>query len=140
MYIYYFSLLYFVDRTTCSYDNSASVNADIHVKSTKGEISSPGYPHLYSGQITCIWTIKVPRGFKVKLTFTEFKLNSSADYLEVHEGSSSLSPLMGTFAGSFNLPPDLYTSGRTMWLKFTIDSSGSAKGFHALFSAVTSGR
>ena len=114
-------------------------NENIRLEGTTGEISSPNYPDAYSGTIECIWQIKVPLGFKVKLTFTAFDSHvCTADNLELRDGSSSSAPLMGRFCGP-HLPPDLYTSDRSMWLKFTVRSSASFKGFRARYSAVTTG-
>lgn len=126
------------DSKTCSYVNSLHENGNIHLQGTTGEISSPNYPNVYGGKIKCIWQINVPLGFRVKLTFTSFDSHSCTDKLEVREGLLSSSPLMGSFCGPV-LPPDLYTHGRSMWLRFIVRSSGSFKGFHARYSAVTTG-
>ena len=57
---------------------------------TSGVITSPNYPNAYAHRRVCVWRIKVPRGRKIRLTFTDFALERSSpggicryDYVQV---------------------------------------------------------
>jgi len=41
-----------------------------------GKITSPGYPSHYPNDVQCTWTISVPDGFIVKLTFKFFYMEN----------------------------------------------------------------
>ena len=54
------------------------------------------------------------------------------DYVEVRDGSSESSPLLGRFCG-YDKPGDLKGSSNQLWLKFVSDGSVSKAGFSASF-------
>lgn len=56
----------------------------------------------------------------------------------MRDGSSSSSPLLGTFCGT-DIPPRLQSSQRSMFVRFRTDSSVSNLGFEAAYGSATEG-
>lgn len=54
------------------------------------------------------------------------------DYLEVRDGNSENSPLLGRFCG-YDKPDDIKTSSNQLWMKFVSDGSVNKAGFAANF-------
>lgn len=54
------------------------------------------------------------------------------DYLEVRDGISENSPLLGRFCG-YDKPDDIKTSSNHLWMKFVSDGSVNKAGFAANF-------
>lgn len=73
-----------------------------------GFIYSPGWPNKYRTNQDCTWTIMVPVGQQIRLNISNFDLERpirnkchSGDYLEVRNGLSQYSPLIGQYCGAF---------------------------------------
>lgn len=74
-----------------------------------GFIYSPGWPDKYQTNRDCTWTITVPVGQQIRLNISKFDLESpnirgkcnSGDFLEIRNGVSQFSPLIGTYCGKF---------------------------------------
>lgn len=63
---------------------------------TSGWFSSPGFPSSYPNNVECAWTIPIPPGLKIYLTFLEFDVEEcgascSCDYVEVGRSHSQRS-------------------------------------------------
>lgn len=54
------------------------------------------------------------------------------DYVEVRDGNSESSPLLGRFC-SYGKPDDMKSSSNQLWLKFVSDGSVNKAGFAANF-------
>lgn len=120
-------------------------------RSSSGTIFTPDYPVPYQDYTTCVWSIYVPDGRRVKLTFTDFELGKSVvatkdnfckqifdmDYVEIHDGPWSTGGLLGIYCGK-KMPVDVYSTGPHMWMKFRANPDGvrENKGFKAYFEAV----
>ncbi|KAM4579034.1 bone morphogenetic protein 1a isoform 1-T1 [Fundulus diaphanus] len=106
------------------------------VKRDNGQIQSPNYPDDYRPNKVCIWKISVTQGFHVGLTFQSFEIerhdSCAYDYLEVRDGLSENSPLLGRFCG-YDKPDDIKTSSNHLWMKFVSDGSVNKAGFAANF-------
>ena len=63
---------------------------------TSGEMSSPNFPTNYPNDLHERKTIKVAKGYVIKIHFTNFELesNDDVDYVEITDGD-------GTFLGRF---------------------------------------
>nr|CAB3264299.1 Tolloid protein [Phallusia mammillata] len=101
-----------------------------------GQIQSPNYPDDYRPDKECVWTVNVDEGFQVGLSFQSFKVERhdtcSYDYLEVRDGSTEDSELIGRFCG-YDRPDDIKSTGNTLWIKFVSDASVNKAGFAASF-------
>uniref|UniRef100_A0A7N8WU55 Metalloendopeptidase n=1 Tax=Mastacembelus armatus TaxID=205130 RepID=A0A7N8WU55_9TELE len=106
------------------------------VKKDNGQIQSPNYPDDYRPNKVCVWKISVAQGYHVGLTFQSFEIerhdSCAYDYLEVRDGNSENSPLLGRFCG-YDKPDDIKTSSNQLWMKFVSDGSVNKAGFAANF-------
>ncbi|XP_069771614.1 bone morphogenetic protein 1a [Narcine bancroftii] len=101
-----------------------------------GQIQSPNYPDDYRPSKVCIWRIRVSDTFHVGLAFQSFEIerhdSCAYDYLEVRDGSSEDSPLIGRYCG-YDKPDDVKSSSNKLWMKFVSDGSINKAGFSANF-------
>uniref|UniRef100_A0A672P4E9 Metalloendopeptidase n=1 Tax=Sinocyclocheilus grahami TaxID=75366 RepID=A0A672P4E9_SINGR len=106
------------------------------VRRDSGQIESPNYPDDYRPNKVCTWKIIVPQGFHVGLVFQSFEIekhdNCAYDYLELRDGDSENSPLLGHFCG-YAKPDDIKSSSNQLWMKFVSDGSVNKAGFAANF-------
>ncbi|NXC49902.1 BMP1 protein, partial [Penelope pileata] len=106
------------------------------VKKDHGHIQSPNYPDDYRPSKVCVWRITVSEGFHVGLTFQSFEIerhdSCAYDYLEIRDGSSEGSGLIGRFCG-YDKPDDIKSSSNHLWLKFVSDGSINKAGFAVNF-------
>ncbi|XP_056099916.1 bone morphogenetic protein 1b isoform X4 [Rhinichthys klamathensis goyatoka] len=97
------------------------------LQDSTGNFSSPGFPNGYAAYIHCIWRISVTPGEKI-----EKHDNCAYDFLEVRDGDSESSPLLGRFCG-YEKPDDVKSSSNQLWMKFVSDGSVNKAGFAANF-------
>ncbi|XP_025773583.1 tolloid-like protein 2 [Puma concolor] len=101
-----------------------------------GQIQSPNYPDDYRPSKECVWRITVSEGFHVGLTFQAFEIerhdSCAYDYLEIRDGPTEESALIGHFCG-YEKPEDVKSSSNRMWMKFVSDGSINKAGFAANF-------
>lgn len=94
------------------------------------------YPESYPLNAECVWILETSPGNQIKLEFTSFELESSAncdgDYLEIRE-DSGVGKLIGVYC-SFVI--DVITSDKKLWIKFRSDATGTAKGFVAEYNFI----
>ncbi|KAI4888650.1 hypothetical protein NFI96_007010 [Prochilodus magdalenae] len=104
--------------------------------SGSGSISSPYYPDYYHDNADCSWQISAPSGQSVFLSFVDLELDRCCycDYVNVYDGSSIYSPLLGKLCNNDTTPRDFRSSSSYMTVQFRSDSSGVARGFQALFT------
>ncbi|XP_078603937.1 uncharacterized protein LOC144877765 [Branchiostoma floridae x Branchiostoma japonicum] len=107
---------------------------------TEGYITSPGYPGIYLDNVDCSWTITVSGPFAVQLDFVEtFDIETASscgfDFVQVLEGQTGDSPILGTFCGT-TVPPTVRTAGSTMTVRFHTDGSVTRTGFKAKYSVI----
>ncbi|XP_066158935.1 cubilin [Euwallacea fornicatus] len=109
-----------------------------------GSISSPNYPKPYPGEIECNWTIKLPLGEKISLSFDEINIEKVSDcmfdYIEVFNGPDETYPLMGKFCYQQTTSPVKLTStGNNMFIHFVADNSYEGRGFSAHYNSEKNG-
>uniref|UniRef100_A0A672HTS6 Cubilin (intrinsic factor-cobalamin receptor) n=1 Tax=Salarias fasciatus TaxID=181472 RepID=A0A672HTS6_SALFA len=111
------------------------------VLSGSGKVRSPYHPNAYPQNKVCEWIINQPEGYLVTLDFLSFDTEGSEcqfNFVEVRDGSSSSSPLLGTFCGS-NIPPRLQSTQRSMYIRFKTGASMSNHGFEADYGSFLEG-
>ena len=85
-----------------------------------GILSSPSYPDNYPDNANCVYTISQPAGTAIVLTLHTMDINYSNtctfDYLEIRDGSSAASPLLGKLCGS-EIPAPIQSSQNQVWMK-----------------------
>ncbi|XP_076875977.1 bone morphogenetic protein 1b isoform X2 [Brachyhypopomus gauderio] len=106
------------------------------IQRDSGQIQSPNYPDDYRPNKVCVWKVTVAEGFHVGLSFQSFEIerhdSCTYDYVEVRDGSTQTSPLLGRFCGN-QKPDDIKSSSNHLWLMFVSDGSVNKAGFAASF-------
>ncbi|XP_045318212.1 procollagen C-endopeptidase enhancer 1 isoform X1 [Leopardus geoffroyi] len=113
------------------------------VTGESGYVASEGFPNLYPPNKECIWTITVPEGQTVSLSFRvfDFELHPACRYdaLEVFAGSGTSGQRLGRFCGTFR-PAPLVAPGNQVTLRMTADEGTGGRGFLLWYSGrATSG-
>ncbi|XP_061178089.1 cubilin-like [Saccostrea echinata] len=110
--------------------------------SSEGVVTSPNFPSPYNHRSECVWTITVPAGDTITLTFTtidiEFDTTCGYDFVEVRDGPNEMSPLFNKFCGT-TLPAPLTTTGNVMFIRFSSDASQTGQGFRATWTTACGG-
>ena len=91
--------------------------------SLSGLLTSPFYPKPYPDGTECTYTISMAEGTFVNVTVHSFEIYASegqvcgtADYLEIRDGDSEESPLMGRFCGT-SIPPYIASTQNHLWMR-----------------------
>ncbi|XP_076472712.1 low-density lipoprotein receptor-related protein 6-like [Babylonia areolata] len=102
----------------------------------QGTVQSPNYPSNYSDNQNCVFSITAPDCYQITLTFTAFDLqaNCSLDVVEIRDGDSASSPILGRYCGS-SVPGPVRSFGSKLWIKFTSDGSITRRGFRATYTS-----
>ncbi|XP_064474020.1 mucin-17-like [Ornithodoros turicata] len=84
-----------------------------------------------------LWILEAVNGARVSLSFSVFDLDDCCDceFLDVFDGSSRMSPLIGKYCGK-KVPSRLTSSSRTLLLHYYNNGNTSSKGFIANYVAV----
>ncbi|CAL8331735.1 unnamed protein product [Lota lota] len=101
-----------------------------------GDLLTPGFPaQNYQNGALYQWRISVPKGERVRLTFTSFDLvpELCGDYVEVFDGHKAGAARLGKLCGG-KLPKPLESSGSTMSLRFRTDATLTSRGFSATYT------
>ena len=112
--------------------------------SMQGSFSSPNFPTPYNSSTDCVWQIKVPEGYRIKITFKTFHLQGvdnkkgCLDYVDLRDGDSPFSTFIGRFCGDNNprVVTSTSTSFRVIFHSSSSHSEASAVGFSASYETV----
>ncbi|WP_445717302.1 CUB domain-containing protein [Flavobacterium sp.] len=106
-----------------------------------GVISDGSGTSDYCNNSNCSWLIQPPNATSITLNFTAFDLeqassdgNSIYDVVEVYDGDSASSTLIGKFTGNI-IPQAITSSGGSMFIKFTSDISNTFEGWSAYYTS-----
>ena len=139
-------LFAFIFLETCSPDHHHEANNNIVLSGTSGRLFSPLFPLDFGVKIQCRWTIKVPEGHRIKLSFQAFHLGlkgldncDKVDRVEVRDSFDKNNPSYGIFCGNV-VPPTIYTVGPRILVTFVSDRERVFQGFEARFDATPEGR
>lgn len=101
----------------------------------------------YEPFLNCEYFISAPKGFVVQAKFNQFHLRPcedgprngtcTCDYLNVRDGGSPFTDILGTYCGYDN-PPNLLSTRNEMYMRFVTDDVGSSTGFSVEVSMVES--
>ena len=93
-------------------------------------------PANYENSQDCSWSISSSTGGSIRIRFTAFKTETGSDVLKVYDGARTTDPLLVSHSGP-NLPSPrtLTSTGTSMLIKFSSDSSQTEAGFSATFVA-----
>ena len=100
----------------------------------RGQFSSPNTPHRYPLNTECQYLIEAPELYNIYVNFTQFDLEYDRkcqfDYVQIYDGQTKSSRLIGHYCGSFN-PVAVRSSGRFLLVVFVSDNTTVGKGFNA---------
>uniref|UniRef100_A0A8C5BSA6 CUB domain-containing protein n=1 Tax=Gadus morhua TaxID=8049 RepID=A0A8C5BSA6_GADMO len=99
--------------------------------STEGYITSPNYPQQYPNNMDCVWVIS-PGYEVIELEFLHVELEGSDcrfDGIQVYDGPSINQRQLGRLCG--NQRSTFHSTGKTLTVRFTTDSSQTYQGFRA---------
>ena len=105
--------------------------------------STPNFPTRYNSYTDCVWQIKVPKGYRIKITFQTFHLQGvdnkkgCFDYVDLRDGDSPFSTFFGRFCGD-NSPGVINSTSTSFRVTFHSSSphnETSAIGFSASYEA-----
>ena len=91
-----------------------------------GMLESPSYPNSYPGLADCVYLISLPVGSYVNISFLSMDVHcenseihhSKSDHIEMRDGNSKDSPLMGKWCGNdSNVPAFLQTTQNSLWIR-----------------------
>ena len=90
---------------------------------TTSLVTSPLYPNPYPDQADCTYLISQPNGTYITISFLKFDiichdLAFVSDYIEMRDGISEDTPLMGKFCGnSTSVPRFMQTTQNNLWIR-----------------------
>ncbi|TDH16323.1 hypothetical protein EPR50_G00018550 [Perca flavescens] len=103
----------------------------------QGELMTPRFPEQnYVNGALYQWRITVPKGERVRLTFTSFDLvpEVCGDFVQVYDGHMAGSSSFSKFCGG-KMPKPVESSSNTMVVRFKSDNSLTSKGFRATYKS-----
>ncbi|XP_048865206.1 CUB and sushi domain-containing protein 1-like isoform X4 [Brienomyrus brachyistius] len=106
-----------------------------HLTAPTGILLSPGWPGYYKDSLSCEWVIEAQRDHAIKISFDRFQTEVNYDTLEIRDGPSGSSPLIGEYHGT-QAPHFLISTGNHMFLLFTTDNSRSSVGFQIRYESI----
>jgi len=87
-------------------------------------------PGNYGPFASCVWIFSA-RDSPIKVQFSSFATESGYDFVKIYDGPSTSSPLLQSLGGYVTSPSAVTSSGGSMTIAFTSDSSAEAAGFVA---------
>ncbi|XP_034244978.1 cubilin [Thrips palmi] len=110
--------------------------------SPSGVVSSPNYPNNYPSGRDCVYSLRVPNGQQIRLNFTDFDLedshNCNWDSIEIRNGGSERSPLVGKYCGT-KAPPVILSITNELSIRFKSDTNRAGRGFRFLWDSASQG-
>ncbi|RXN27609.1 CUB and sushi domain-containing 1-like protein [Labeo rohita] len=106
-----------------------------HLTAPMGVLLSPGWPGYYKDSLNCEWVIEAREDHAIKISFDRFQTEVNYDTLEIRDGPSNSSPLIGEYHGT-QAPHFLISTGNYMYLLFTTDNSRSSEGFQIRYESI----
>ncbi|XP_055842375.1 cubilin homolog isoform X2 [Episyrphus balteatus] len=110
--------------------------------SSTGQLKSPNWPNEYPKDVNCSWTISVKPGHQIELLTKTFDLedseNCTNDWLEIRNGGSASSPIIGTYCGQ-TIPSRIPSFTHQIYLTFKSNSQIVRSGFRLQWQIVSLG-
>ncbi|KAI9577187.1 hypothetical protein GQX74_015641 [Glossina fuscipes] len=115
-----------------------------HIHSSGGKINSPTWPLNYTENLDCHWILNTPPGTQLELNIEIFDLeytkDCSHDWLDIRNGGSNQSTLIGHFCGNISsVPRNIPSFTNQMYLHFHTDSFVNLRGFQLRWKVFSNG-
>ncbi|CAH3157124.1 unnamed protein product [Pocillopora meandrina] len=112
--------------------SSSCANSSTVLSGSSGILYSNKAQH-YSNHMNCSWSLLSDNN--IMLTFFKFDTEWWYDFVNVYDGRSTSSPLIGRYHGT-SLPPVVTSSSNQLFITFTSDLSVRKPGFGASYRVV----
>lgn len=107
-----------------------------------GFLETPFFPNEYPSQLRCEWLITAPTGHQIELKVLNFSLEVGVgcveDYLEIRNGMTSESPLIGSFCGE-TIPRLIPSFTNHLYIIFQSDIAIESNGFRIEYEQTSTG-
>jgi hypothetical protein len=103
---------------------------------SSGTLTDGSGLYNYSNNMNCRFLIQPPGATLVTLHFISYNTESNNDFVNVYNGVSTSSPIIGVFSGA-TLPADIDANSGTMLIEFTSNASNTRQGWHATYTSST---
>lgn len=132
----FFSVITFLIRFSLALLFSWMPECGKTLQEPSGTFASPGFPRSLPNKV-CDWRISMTPGERISLNFTAFDLRRTSskckdEYVEVRDGHSRTSPLIGKYCGR-KKPPAIWSSGSRMWIRYSSGQTATRQGFKATY-------
>jgi PKD repeat protein len=118
--------------------NAANMCQTVTMSSSAGIIYDSGGPSGdYVDLENCSFLIN-PCGTNLQLTFSQFDIENSYDFLTIYDGINSSAPMIGSYTGN-TLPPVINSASGKLYLEFSSDWSIAYSGFAASWTSTPVG-
>jgi len=98
-----------------------------------GTVEDGSGPNDYANNKDCLWLIDPAETVsRIILTFTDFSTQATTDVVTVYDGSTTASPVLGTYSGS-TLPSAVTSTGPQMLIRFQTNASTTNTGWRASY-------
>ncbi len=124
-------------RTVTVVQAGSAACGNATLTSSSGSFNDGSGSSTYGNNLRCSWLIDVSSGRIITLNFSSFATEQGYDFVSVYNGSSSSSPLLGSFSGS-SVPSSVVSSSDRMYVTFTTDGSATRQGWSATYTSSTS--
>ncbi|XP_031432697.1 suppressor of tumorigenicity 14 protein homolog [Clupea harengus] len=104
---------------------------------SSGSFSSPHFPSFYPPALDCKWTFSVPKGMKVRVTFTMFRMKEPG--VDIRVCHKDYVEIMGVKYCGERSTLALTSTSNSVEVLFHSDESYTDKGFRAHFNAYDPG-
>uniref|UniRef100_H2YKV3 CUB domain-containing protein n=1 Tax=Ciona savignyi TaxID=51511 RepID=H2YKV3_CIOSA len=123
--------------------NSSTSSCGGELTAESGHFNSPNYPDVYPTSADCVWMIRSAPGNRIALSFLSFDLEVSDsckfDYVQIREGPTIASPLIGRFCGKQTPSNIVYSTSNYLTVQMVSDGSVGTQGFNASYQQACGG-
>lgn len=126
-----------------AYYTSSRSSCGGKIQTRSGTITSTNYPQNYDNKLDCLWYIFVPKYNRIQFDILDFDLfgseeKSCGDVIRIYDDETIFNNYTQNICPDSKIAPFISKSN-SLIIQFVTDSSGTAKGFKANFSAVCGG-
>lgn len=119
---------------SANYTTNIPCSGTTNLTAASGSITDGSGANNYGCSANCKWLIQPSGATSITLNFTSFSTENGYDFVKIYDGSTTASPLLGSYSGT-SLPPTQTSSGGSMLVHFTSDGSVQQGGFSANYTA-----
>lgn len=102
--------------------------------SASGSFADGSGANQYVENADCNWLIRPANATSIVLNFNSFETEQNYDGVIVYDGDNVFAPVLGVFTGT-TIPPQVYSTGGSMLIRFISDESINASGWAASYVA-----